>query len=43
MNPKKTISESISPRQVRIRLALFIITAVLLVGGLLTYKIFVMK
>lgn len=43
MNPKKTISESISPRQVKIRLILFIIAAVLLVGGLLTYKIFFMK
>jgi ACS family glucarate transporter-like MFS transporter len=43
MNPKKKISESVSPRQVRIRLVLFIIAAVLLVGGLLTYKIFFMK
>lgn len=40
MNPKKAISDSISPRQVRVRLALFIIGAVVLVGGLLTYKIF---
>jgi ACS family glucarate transporter-like MFS transporter len=40
MNPRKTISDSISPRQARIRLVLFIIAAVLLVGGLLTYKIF---
>lgn len=38
MNPKKTISDSISPRQVKIRLVLFIITAVLLVGRLLTYR-----
>ena len=43
MNPKKAISGSISPRQVRVRLALFIIGAVVLVGGLLTYKIFFMK
>ncbi|MCP4256678.1 MAG: MFS transporter [Planctomycetes bacterium] len=43
MNPKKAISDSISPRQVRIRLVLFIIAAVLLVGGLLTYKIFFLK
>ena len=43
MNPKKTISDSVSPRQVRIRLVLFIIAAVLLVGGLLTYKIFFLK
>lgn len=43
MNPKKAISESISPRQVKIRLAIFIIAAVLLVGGLLTYKIFFLK
>ncbi len=43
MNPKKTISDSISPRQVKIRLVLFIIAASLLVGGLLTYKIFFMK
>ena len=43
MNPKKTISDSISPRQVKIRLILFILAAVLLVGGLLTYKIFFMK
>jgi len=43
MNPKKVISDSISPRQVKIRLFLFIAAAVLLVGGLLTYKIFFMK
>jgi len=43
MNPKKTISDSISPRQVRVRLVLFIAAAVVLVGGLLTYKIFFMK
>lgn len=42
MNPKKAISASVSPRQVKVRLALFIIAAVLLVGGLLTYKIFFM-
>jgi ACS family glucarate transporter-like MFS transporter len=43
MNPKKVISDSISPRQVKIRLVIFILAAVLLVGGLLTYKIFFMK
>ena len=43
MNPKKTISDSVSLRQVKIRLVLFIIAAVLLVGGLLTYKIFFLK
>ena len=43
MNPKKTISDSITPAQARIRLVLFIIAAVVLVGGLLTYKIFFMK
>ena len=43
MNPKRTISGSVTPRQVRIRLVLFIIAAVVLVGGLLTYKIFFMK
>jgi ACS family glucarate transporter-like MFS transporter len=43
MNPKKAISGSVSPRQVKIRLVVFIIVAVLLVGGLLTYKIFFMK
>ena len=43
MNPKKPISDSISPRQVKVRLVLFIIAAVVLVGGLLTYKIFFMK
>lgn len=43
MNPKKAISDSISPRQVKIRLVIFIIVAVLLVGGLLTYKIFFLK
>ncbi len=40
MNPKKAISTSVSPRQARIRLVLFIVAAVVLVGGLLTYKIF---
>jgi len=43
MNPKKTILDTISPRQARIRLVLFIIAAVLLVGGLLIYKIFFLK
>jgi len=43
MNPKKVISDSISPRKAKIRLFLFIVAAVLLVGGLLTYKIFFMK
>jgi ACS family glucarate transporter-like MFS transporter len=43
MNPKKAISGSISPRQAKVRLVLFIIVAVVLVGGLLTYKIFFMK
>jgi ACS family glucarate transporter-like MFS transporter len=43
MNPKKVISDSISPRQVKIRLVIFILAAVLLVGGLLTYKIFFLK
>jgi len=43
MNPKKAISDSISPRQAKIRLFLFIAAAVLLVGGLLSYKIFFMK
>jgi ACS family glucarate transporter-like MFS transporter len=43
MNPKKAISASVSPRQAKIRLVLFIIAAVALVGGLLTYKIFLMK
>jgi ACS family glucarate transporter-like MFS transporter len=43
MNPKKVISDSVSPRQARVRLVLFIIGAVVLVGGLLTYKIFFLK
>jgi len=43
MNPKKVISESVSPRQARLRLAVFLIAAVLLVGGLWVYKVFVMK
>jgi len=43
MNPKKAISDSISPRQVKVRLVLFIIATVVLVGGLLTYKIFFLK
>ena len=43
MNPKKAISVSVSPRQAKIRLVLFIAIAALLVGGLLTYKIFFMK
>jgi ACS family glucarate transporter-like MFS transporter len=43
MNPKKAISDSVSPRQVKIRMVLFIIAAVVLVGGLLTYKIFFLK
>ena len=43
MNPKKAISASISPRQVRVRLVLFIVAAVVLVGGLLIYKMFFLK
>jgi ACS family glucarate transporter-like MFS transporter len=43
MNPKKVISDTVSPRQARVRLALFIIAAVVLVGGLLTYKRFFLK
>lgn len=43
MNPKKAISGAVSPRQARIRLIVFIIAAVVLVGGLLTYKMFFMK
>lgn len=43
MNPKKAISASVSPRQARLRLVIFMIAAVLLVGGLLIYKIFFMK
>jgi ACS family glucarate transporter-like MFS transporter len=43
MNPKKAISDSVSSRQAKIRLVLFVIAAVLLVGGLLTYKIFFTK
>ena len=43
MNPKKKITEGISPQQVRLRLVLFLLAAVLLVGGLLTYKIFFLK
>jgi len=43
MNPKKVISESVSPRQARVRLIIFMIAAVLLVGGLWVYKVFVMK
>jgi ACS family glucarate transporter-like MFS transporter len=43
MNPKKAIAESVSARQARLRLIVFMIVAVLLVGGLLAYKIFSMK
>jgi ACS family glucarate transporter-like MFS transporter len=43
MNPRKAVSGLVSPRQVRIRLILFILAAVLLVGGLLTYKMFFLK
>ncbi len=43
MNPTKVISDSVSPKQVKVRLVLFIIGAVVLVGGLLTYKIFFLK
>ncbi len=39
MNPRRRISESVSPRQARLRLVLFLAAAVLLVGGLLTYKL----
>jgi ACS family glucarate transporter-like MFS transporter len=42
MNPKRRISESVSPRRARLRLALFLIVAVLLVGGLLAYKLLFM-
>ncbi|MCU0915096.1 MAG: MFS transporter, partial [Planctomycetes bacterium] len=42
MNPQRRISESVSPRQARLRLVLFLVTAVLLVGGLLTYKLLFM-
>jgi ACS family glucarate transporter-like MFS transporter len=43
MNPKKAISQSVSPRQARLRLVIFMIAAVLLIGGLLAYKMFFMK
>jgi len=43
MNPKKAISDSVTPRQVKVRLVLFIIATVVLVGGLLTYKMFFLK
>jgi ACS family glucarate transporter-like MFS transporter len=43
MDPKKAIPDAVSPRELKIRLILFIMAAVLLVGGLLTYKIFFMK
>jgi len=43
MNPGRKISESVSPQQARLRLVLFIVVAVLLVGGLLTYRLFFMK
>lgn len=43
MNPKKRISESVSPQQAMLRLVLFTIVAVLLVGGLLIYKIFFLQ
>jgi len=42
MNPRRRISESVSPRQARLRLVLFLVVAVLLVGGLLTYKLLFM-
>lgn len=39
MDPRRRISESVSPRRTRLRLALFLIVAILLVGGLLTYRL----
>jgi ACS family glucarate transporter-like MFS transporter len=42
MNPKRRISESVSPRQAGLRLVLFLVVAVLLVGGLLTYRLLFM-
>jgi ACS family glucarate transporter-like MFS transporter len=41
MDPRRQIVESVSPRQARLRLVLFLVVAVLLVGGLLTYRLFV--
>jgi MFS transporter, ACS family, glucarate transporter len=43
MNPRRPIAESISPRQVKLRLVLFLMVAVLLVGGALTYRLFFMQ
>ncbi len=43
MNPKKKLAEHLTPQQIRLRLAVFVAAAVLLVGGLLTYKIFFLK
>jgi len=40
MNPRRRISESISPRRAKLRLVLFLVIAVLLVVGILAYKIF---
>jgi ACS family glucarate transporter-like MFS transporter len=42
MDPRRRISESVTPRQARLRLVLFLVVAVLLVGGLLTYKLLFM-
>ncbi len=42
MDPRKKL-ELASPRQVRLRLALFVTAAVLLVGALLVYKTFLME
>jgi ACS family glucarate transporter-like MFS transporter len=42
MNPTRRIAESISPRQARFRLVLFLVVAVLLVGGFLTYRLLFM-
>ncbi len=42
MNPKRRISESVTPWQARLRLVLFLVIAILLVGGLLTYKLLFM-
>lgn len=42
MDPRRQISASVSPQQARIRLVLFLAVAVLLIGGLLTYKLLFM-
>ncbi len=43
MNPKKAISQSVSLRQARLRLIIFLIVAVFSIVGLLLYKMFFMK